>query len=65
MEKAGNMISISREIVFAVKRTARIGNADVSVWVYYDPKMDSRERTMFYSSLKERMDRLSSRTVRK
>ena len=65
IEKAGNMISMSGEIMFAVKRTARIGNADVSAWVYYDPERDSRERTVFYSSLKERMDRLSSRTVRK
>ena len=65
MEKAGNMISMSWEIMFAVKRTARIGNTDVSAWVYYDPVMDMEERTVFYSSLKERMDRLSSRTVRK
>ena len=65
IEKGGNMISMSGEIMFAVKRTARIGNTDVSVWVYYDPDRDSRERTVFYSSLKERMDRLSSRTVRK
>ena len=65
IEKGGNMISMSGEIMFAVKRTARIGNTDVSVWVYYNPDRDSRERTVFYSSLKERMDRLSSRTVRK
>ena len=65
MEKSGNMVSMSGEIMFAVKRTARIGNADVSAWVYYDPERDSRERTVFYSSLKERMDRLSSRTVRR
>ena len=65
IEKAGNMISISGEIMFAVKKTVKIGNVDISAWVYYDPERDSRERTVFYSSLKERMDRLSSRTVRK
>ena len=59
------MITMSGEIMFAVKRTARIGNADVSAWVCYDPERDSRERTVFYSSLKEGMDRLSLRTVRK
>ncbi|MGP6238841.1 IS1634 family transposase [Cuniculiplasma sp. SKW4] len=65
VEKAGNMISMSGEIMFAVKRDIRIGNTDVSAWVYYDPERDSRERTVFYSSLKERMDRFSTRTVRK
>ena len=65
IEKAGNMISISGEIMFAVKKTVKIGNVDISAWVYYDPERDSRERTVFYSSLKERMDRLSSHTVRK
>jgi transposase len=65
VEKAGNMITMSGEIMFAVKRTARIGNVNISAWVYYDPERDSRERTVFYSSLKERMDRLSSRIVRK
>ena len=31
IEKVGNMISISWEIMFAVKKTARIGNTDVIV----------------------------------
>ena len=65
IEKAGNMITMSGEIMFAARRMANIGNVDISAWVYYDPGRDSRERTVFYSSLKERMDRLSSRTVRK
>lgn len=65
IEKAGNMITMSGEIMFAVKKTVKIGNVDISAGVYYDPGRDSRERTVFYSSLKERMDRLSSRTVRK
>ncbi|MCL4480793.1 MAG: transposase [Candidatus Thermoplasmatota archaeon] len=64
IEKAGNMITMSGEIMFAVKKTVKIGNVDISAWVYYDPGRDSSERTVFYSSLKERMDRLSSRTVR-
>ena len=42
-----------------------IKGAHQTAWVYYDPSRDSKERTVFYSSLKERMDRLSSRTVRK
>ena len=65
IEKAGNVITMSGEIMFAVKKTVKIGNVDISASVYYDPGRDSRERTVFYSSLKERMDRLSSRTVRK
>ncbi len=59
------MISISGEIMFAVRKTVRTCNADVSAWVYYEPDRDRRERSAFYSSLKERMDRLSSRTLRK
>ena len=65
IEKGGNMISISGEIMFAVRKTVRTCNADVSAWVYYEPDRDRRERSAFYSSLKERMDRLSSRTLRK
>lgn len=65
IEKGGNMISISGEIMFAVRKTVRTGNADVSAWVYYQPDRDSRERSLFYSFPKERMDRLSSRTLRK
>ena len=65
IEKGGNMITMSGEIIFAVKKTVKIGNVVISSWVYYDPGRDSSERTVFYSSLKERMDRLSSRTVRK
>ena len=65
IEKAGNMITLSGEIIFAVEKTAKIGNVDISAWVYYDPGRDSMERTVFYSCLKERMDRLFSRTVRK
>ena len=65
IEKAGNMINMSGEIKFAVKKTVKIGNVDISAWVYYDPGRDSWERTVYYSSLKERIDRLSSRTVRK
>ena len=65
IEKAGNMITMSGEIMFAVKKTVKIGNVNISAWVYYDPDMDGRERTVFYSSLKERMDSLSSRTLRK
>lgn len=56
---------MSGEILFKVKKTVKIGNVDVSAWVYYDPDRNSRERTLSYSSLKERMDRLSSRAVRK
>ncbi len=63
--QAVNLISMSVEIRFAVRRTARIGSTDVSAWVYYDPERDSRERTVFYSSLKERIDMLPSRTVRR
>ncbi len=48
-----------------MKKTNKIGKTDVSVLVYYDPERESRERTVFYSSLKEGMDRLSLRTVRK
>ena len=51
--------------MFAMKRTMKIGNVDLSAWVYYDPDRYGRERTVFYSSPKERMGRLSSRTVRK
>ena len=51
--------------MFAVRRIVKISNVDVSAWVYYDPDRDNRERTVFYSSLKEMMDRLSSSTVRK
>ncbi|MGP6207395.1 hypothetical protein ACNF42_05130 [Cuniculiplasma sp. SKW3] len=65
IEKGRNMISISGEIMFSVRKTVRTGNTDVSAWVYYHPERDSMERSLFYSSLKERMDRLSTRTVRK
>ena len=48
IEKAGNMITMSGEIMFAVKKTVKIGNVDINAWVYYDPVMDMKERTVFY-----------------
>ena len=65
IEKDGSMISMSGEIMFAVSKTVRIGNADVSAWVYYELDRGRMERTVFYSSLKERMGSLSSRTLMK
>ncbi|MCL4314356.1 MAG: hypothetical protein M1454_01320 [Candidatus Thermoplasmatota archaeon] len=48
-----------------VKKNVKIGNVDISAWVYCYPERDISERTVFYYSLKERMDSLSSHTVRK
>lgn len=65
IERGENMISISGEIMFAVKRSVQIGSVELNAWIYYDPERDKIERKAFYSALKERIDRLSSRTVRK
>ncbi len=65
IERGENMISISNEIMFAFKKRVKIGSVELNAWIYYDPERDKIERKAFYSSLKERIDRLSSRTVRK
>lgn len=65
IEKAGNMMTMSSKIMFAMKKEMKTGNAGISAWVYYDPNRDWKGRTAFYSSLKERIDNLSSRIVRK
>lgn len=65
IEKGGNMIRISGEILFAQRRKLRLGQSDVNAWVYYDPDRDKRERISFYSALQERIERISSRSVRK
>lgn len=59
------MIRMSGGIMFAMKKSLKIGNAVISAWIYYDHERDKRERLAFYSPLQDRIDKLSSRTVRK
>lgn len=65
IEKGGNMIRLSGDILFAQKHELNIGQNTISAWVFYDPERDKRERIAFYSALQERMERLSGRSVRK
>lgn len=46
IEKSGNMISPCTEIMFAVKKTVKIGNSNFNALVYYDPDRDRRERSV-------------------
>ncbi|MGC8645561.1 MAG: IS1634 family transposase [Thermoplasmata archaeon] len=65
IEKGGNIIRVGGEIMFAMKWTLRIGNSDINAWVYYSPDLDRRERLAFYSALQDRIDKLSTRRVRR
>ena len=65
IEKGGNMIRISGDIVFVQRQEIRIGKSLVNAWVYYAPGRDKMERVSFYSALHDRMDQLSRRKVRR
>ena len=65
IEKGGNLIRMSCDIIFAQRREIRIGKSMVNAWVYYSPERDRMERVSFYSALHDRMDQFSRRKVRR
>lgn len=65
IEKGGNIIRVGGEIMFAMNGMLRIGNKDVIVWIYYSPDLDRKGRLAVYSALQDRIERLSTRTVKK